>query len=531
MKHSFRIIAASLVVTFLLSSFTTVSAVEDQFEIDLTVTGAPDVTPPSTPAGLLATAVSSSQINLSWSASTDDVAVTGYRIYRDNALVTTVVGLNYSDTGLSASTLYAYVVSAIDAASNESLRSATSSATTFTTPVSSGGGGSGGGSGQYMYPVIYDVSVVPGETSAVVSWKTTQPTLGTVAWGLSSNMEQGLVSETSYAVDHQLTLGNLLPGTEYFFSLEVLNGYGLTASIPEGRFTTSPVSEYGVNASSFKATPETNSILLSWVNPTSAFFGEVRIVRGENFYPSGPTDGSTIYEGRSLEFRDTEVISGKRYYYALFAKDTSGAYSSGLLSSARIALPGEPIEETPPVFEELPQALNVHPVIESLSFIDFDFIQDGKRITTLSGKNVAIDGSKNLTVSLDYKKIPEVLKSIVVTLRHPSDSTKIFSFLLRVNEEKTAYVATIGPLGDSGTYGVDIAIVDYKNQGLKKIVGNLFASANVAYEGAQGFFAVIFAVILDRILFILLLIILFLLLLKAFRLIFGKNHCFRGRAS
>jgi len=37
---------------------------------------------PSTPTGLLASAVSSSQINLSWTASTDNVGVTGYRVYR-----------------------------------------------------------------------------------------------------------------------------------------------------------------------------------------------------------------------------------------------------------------------------------------------------------------------------------------------------------------------------------------------------------------------------------------------------------------
>lgn len=522
MKSFLRIIAATLVVTFLFGSFTTVSAVEDQFEIDLTVTGAPDVTAPSVPTSLTATAVSSSQIDLSWTASTDDVAVTGYRIYRDNNLVTTIAGVSYSDTGLSASTLYEYVVSAIDAASNESIRSATSSATTFAIPASSGG--SGGGSGQYVYPVIYDVSVLPGETNAVISWKTTQPTLGTVAWGLTSNLEQGLVSETSYTTDHQITLGNLLSGTEYIFSIDVLSGYGLTVSIPEARFTTNPVSEYGVNASAFKAAPETNSILLSWRNPTSAFFDEVRIVRSEGFYPSSPSDGTTIYEGGLQEFRDNDVVSGKRYYYALFARDTAGEYSSGLLSSARIAVPGEPAQEIPPVFEELPQAPAVHPVIQSLSFADFDFIQGGKKVATLSGKNVAIDGAKNLTVSLDYGRVPEILKSIVVTLRHPSDSTKIFSFLLRVNEEKSAYVATIGPLGDSGTYGVDIAIVDYKNQGLKKIVGNLFASVGVAYEGAEGFFSVILAFILDRILFFLLLIILFLLILKALQLIFGKNR-------
>lgn len=112
-----------------------------------------DLAVPSTPASLLATTVSSVQINLAWATSTDNVAVTGYNIYRNNALVASVTTSTYGDTGLSASTVYAYEVAAYDAAGNESVRSASSSATTQAAPVtqssssgsSSGGGGGGGG--------------------------------------------------------------------------------------------------------------------------------------------------------------------------------------------------------------------------------------------------------------------------------------------------------------------------------------------------------------------------------------------------
>jgi len=518
-----KIVGIILFLSFTLSSFTTVMAVEDQFEIDLTVTGTADTTAPSTPAGLLAATVSSSQIDLSWVASTDNIAVTGYRVYRDNTFVTTVSGVTHSDTGLSAATSYAYTVSAIDAALNESARSATSSATTFTAPATNNGGG-GGGSGQFTYPVIYDIEVLPGEKDALIKWKTTEPTIGTIAWGISSSLELGVVSETSYNVFHQATLGNLLPGTQYLFSIEALNGYGLRSKFTDQRFTTNSLIEYGVNARNFTATAETDSILLSWNSPISALFDEVRVVRGEGFYPSSPEDGTTIYEGKAENFRDTDVLIGKRYYYALFAKDTRGSYSSGLLASARIRIIGEPIVPEPPIFEELPKPPGVHPAIELLSFLDFDFIQDGKRVSTFSGKSVAIDGAKNLTVSLSYSKVPEILKSIVITLRHPTDPAKIFSFLLRVNDGKTAYVATIGPLGDSGTYGVDISIVDYKNQGLKKIVGNLFASAAVAYKDAQGFFSAFTVIMFDSVFYALLLLIVLFILLKAFRLIFKKNH-------
>ena len=89
-----------------------------------------------TPTNLTATAVSSSQINLSWTASTDNVGVTGYQIYRGGTLLTTVAGTSYSNTGLTPSTSYSYYVRATDAAGNVSGNSNTASATTQAgTPV------------------------------------------------------------------------------------------------------------------------------------------------------------------------------------------------------------------------------------------------------------------------------------------------------------------------------------------------------------------------------------------------------------
>jgi hypothetical protein len=89
-----------------------------------------DTEAPSVPQNLVATGVSSSQIDLTWNASTDNVAVAGYNIYRDNVLVDTSPTNSYSDTGLAIETTYVYEVSAFDAAANESARSDPDSAST-----------------------------------------------------------------------------------------------------------------------------------------------------------------------------------------------------------------------------------------------------------------------------------------------------------------------------------------------------------------------------------------------------------------
>lgn len=108
-----------------------------------------DTTAPSVPTGLGASAVSSSQINLTWTASTDNVGVTGYNILRGGTKVATSTATNYLDSGLTASTSYTYTVSAFDAAGNTSGQSASASATT---QASSGGGSIPNTLGWYQIP-------------------------------------------------------------------------------------------------------------------------------------------------------------------------------------------------------------------------------------------------------------------------------------------------------------------------------------------------------------------------------------------
>ncbi|MER6581648.1 glycosyl hydrolase family 18 protein [Nonomuraea sp. NPDC001023] len=100
--------------------------------------GGDDKTPPSVPGNLRSTGVSNNSVALAWNASTDNVAVTGYEVYRGGTLITTVTGTTYNDTGLTANTSYTYTVRARDAAGN---RSADSNQITATT---TGGGGGGG---------------------------------------------------------------------------------------------------------------------------------------------------------------------------------------------------------------------------------------------------------------------------------------------------------------------------------------------------------------------------------------------------
>src|SRR5213079_703819 len=115
------------------------AAAEIQTDMNTAVGSAPtpDTQAPTVPGNLAATAASGSQINLSWTASTDNVGVTAYPVERCQgagctsfAPLGTAAVTTYSDAGLTANTNYRYRVRATDAAGNPSGYSNVASATT-----------------------------------------------------------------------------------------------------------------------------------------------------------------------------------------------------------------------------------------------------------------------------------------------------------------------------------------------------------------------------------------------------------------
>jgi hypothetical protein len=98
-------------------------------------TGTPDTTKPTAPTNLAATANGPNRIDLSWLASTDNIGVTGYNVYRGGALLAGIGSTtSYADSSVSPNTPYSYQVRALDAAANISDPSNTASATTPAAP-------------------------------------------------------------------------------------------------------------------------------------------------------------------------------------------------------------------------------------------------------------------------------------------------------------------------------------------------------------------------------------------------------------
>lgn len=105
-----------------------------------------DGQPPTVPTNLKANAISATQVNLSWNASTDNVGVSNYLVYRDSALIGASVTTNYADNSCIRETTYSFQVSAKDAAGNESAKSAAVQSTTPAPPPPVLSGNFSGGS-------------------------------------------------------------------------------------------------------------------------------------------------------------------------------------------------------------------------------------------------------------------------------------------------------------------------------------------------------------------------------------------------
>jgi chitodextrinase len=144
-----------------------------------------DTTTPSVPSGLSASAVSTSQINLSWDASSDAVGVTGYKIYKNGSQISTTASTSYQNTGLSAGTAYSYTISAYDAAGNNSTQSASASATTLATSTA-----------PYISSFIATPSSIMIGNSAALSWVATGNPVPT----FSINSSIGTVTGSSKTV-------------------------------------------------------------------------------------------------------------------------------------------------------------------------------------------------------------------------------------------------------------------------------------------------------------------------------------------
>lgn len=183
-----------------------------------------DTTAPSVPTYLTAVAATDTRVSLRWLASTDNVGVGGYFIYRDSHLLasTQTATTFYSDTIGTADTVYTYTVAAYDAAGNVSALS--SGATTTTYPAQSGD------IAAPSAPTSLSASATS-SSQISLSWTAPDNNIGVSGYNiyratasLGSYSNVGTTTTTSY-IDTGLTTG-----TRYYYVVKAFDGVPLESA-------------------------------------------------------------------------------------------------------------------------------------------------------------------------------------------------------------------------------------------------------------------------------------------------------------
>jgi chitodextrinase len=276
-------------------------------DFSVTVPAGQDTTKPSTPANLVASAGSSTLVNLAWTASTDNVGVTRYNVLRNGVQIGTSTGVSYPDATVAPNISYSYVVNAQDAAGNVSANSNTATVTTppDTTKPSAPAGltGSSNASG----------------TQITMSWTAATDNVGVTGYEVWRNAALlSPVAGTSF-ID-----ATVVAGTTYSYTVRARDAAGnvsadssvltITATAQPPTDTIAPSAPASLNASANGST----RVDLNW----SASTDNVGVV-GYQISRSGTQVGTST----SLSYSDTTAQASTSYTYTVRAYDAAGNVS------------------------------------------------------------------------------------------------------------------------------------------------------------------------------------------------------------
>jgi chitodextrinase len=253
-----------------------------------------DTTSPSTPTGLATSAVGQTSITLSWTASSDNVGVTGYRLYLAGSQVGTALSTSYAFSGLTCGTSYTLGVAAVDAAGNVS-GTATISATTA---VCSGSGGNFSGTFDCYGSTPNCTGLSPKTCNTTISAASLQSTLNSATGGEVICVNTGSTGNISLSSKSYSALVTVQPAS--------------TAAVTLGNVTLTSVRRLnftGVgNSSGTAATMTMNQLWISGNTSTNLTFDHITYssphgcvsVNGQS------TDSAILFDHDRLDNMETE---------------------------------------------------------------------------------------------------------------------------------------------------------------------------------------------------------------------------------
>lgn len=260
----------------------------------------PDTTAPSAPTDLTASTPTETSIVLNWDASTDNVGVAEYVVYRDQQQIGTTANTSYTDATLLVATSYSYTIRAIDAAGNVS---GTSNGVNITTPDLTAPAIVAGLSGS-----------VTGPDTAQLTWNASTDNVGTTGYRI---LRDNVLIATTQTIEYFESA--LYTGQTYVYKVQAIDAAGnasapsepITITIPDTAAPTAPGDVTATQVSS-------STVQLAWSPATDNVGVTAYQVLRNNVL---------IQTTSQTSYTDNGLSSGTQYTYVITAIDAAGNVS------------------------------------------------------------------------------------------------------------------------------------------------------------------------------------------------------------
>jgi hypothetical protein len=198
----------------------------------------------------------------------------------------------------------------------------------------------------------------------------------------------------------------------------------------------------------------------------------VRIVRSHLDFPRFPTDGAVVYQGLGTEFVDKAILSAySPVYYTAFLYNSFGNVSSGAIAIAYALGDGGGLGSVSEgnvseikISDVATSSINLDRLESNMKMpglIDILVYQNGQ-VFTMADAPLLLNNEESVTVKISTERISGNLKSIIATIVDPTNNKKTYSFLLRINKDRSAYEASFSNLNVVGNSQLKLEIYDYE---------------------------------------------------------------------
>lgn len=320
---------------------------------------------------------------------------------------------------------------------------------------------------------------------ASINWQTNKEAWCQLSWGENQGLTSGVNKEIDKKIDHRVFLSGLMPNSNYYYQINCQDNWGHQAESDTLNFYTEPIADMVSPANVTELSVEfiEGVVKIKWKNPSDNDLQGIRIRRSEEFYPSSINDGIEIYNDKGEQAIDQQTFPGKTYYYTVFTYDSSGNYSSGAIIAIKIpskyTLPNEITNPSGPT--QMPQQIVILPKPQK-NYPQSSFQIDWNDLSIMgangtiklelnSDQIVSVLPGLKADISYPEDKAPKHLKSIIFSIYDSSQSDKVYSYLLKINQKK--YDASLTLPVKKGNYILTLSLIDYYYQQVTSVKGQL----------------------------------------------------------